>query len=339
MFFECKLKFKYPIRTSGRLIASKTIFFLKWKYKNKIFLSECPYFDGLSIETSELVVKKLNWLCNNFFLTKEEIFYNLNKISSVLFCYEQILYLLNTKNPYIYIPSKFTQNQCGIKINGLIWCNKLHFIKRQIQEKINQGYKCLKFKIGFRWDEELKILEYIRNFFSEKELELRVDANGAFSFEDAQIVLEKLNILKIHSIEQPIKKNNWVYMNKLCTSNLIPIALDEELIGINDYSLKEELLKNIDPQYLVLKPPLIGGITGTLEWIELCKKYNINWWITSSLETNIGLNFLAQFTYIILNSNMYQGLGTGNLFKNNYYSPLFFKQDMLFFSFNHIIKH
>lgn len=339
-FFKFNLKFKYPIKTSRGFLYCKKTFFLQWKSENRSFLSECPYFHGLSVETEDLVVNKLDWLCKHTFLNQEEILYNLKTISSVLFGYEQIIYLLklNRKNPYLYFPSKFTQNQDGIKINGLIWCGQLRFIKKQIQEKIYQGYKCLKLKIGFNWNNELKILQYIRNCFSEKELELRVDANGGFSFEKARIVVEKLNILKVHSIEQPIQVNNWINMNKLCQEKLIPIALDEELLGVYDYSLKEELLQSICPQYLVLKPSLIGGIIGTLEWIKLCKKYNIEWWITSALESNIGLNFLSQFTYII-NSNLYQGLGTGNLFKNNYYSPLFLQKDTLFFSFNNVIKH
>lgn len=337
-FFNFKLKFKYPIQTSREKLYVKKTYFLKWKYQNTTFISECPYFQGLSFESEDLVIKKMNWLCNNLFLDQEEIVDNLKNTSSVLFSYEQIVHLLNSKNPYLYFPSHFTNHTDSIKINGLIWSGKLDFIKQQIQEKINQGYKCLKFKIGYRWYDEIKILQNIRNIFTEKELELRVDANGAFSFEEAKIILEKLNVLKIHSIEQPIKVKNWNYMYQLCRQNLIPIALDEELIGINTYSLKEELLENILPQYLVLKPSLIGGLLGTLEWIQLCKKYNISWWITSSLESNIGLNFIAQFTYN-LHNNFYQGLGTGNLFINNFYSPLYIKNDKLFFSFNHVIEH
>lgn len=329
---------KIPLKTSYGILYKKKTYFLKWKFNNKQFISECPYFQRFSSESENLIYKKLYWICNNFLLPKEEIINNVKHISSVLFCYEQILRLLKTKNPYLYFPSGFTNKNKGITVNGLIWMGKIEFIKKQIQDKIKLGYRCLKLKIGNSWEEEFKILQYIRKFFPLENLEIRVDANGAFKLDKINKILDELYRLQVHSIEQPIKVKNWKQMFKLCQETPIPIALDEELIGISTYSLKEELLNSIRPQYLVLKPSLIGGIYGTSEWIKLCKKYSVSWWITSALESNIGLNFIAQWVYKF-KSPLVQGLGTGELFTNNLHTPLFLKKSQLFFSINNIIKH
>lgn len=337
-FFDYILYFKNPSITSRGILKKKKTYFLKWKFDNNLFLSECPYFQGLSFESENQVIEKLHWLCNNFSPFQKEIINELRSVPSILFGYEQILMLIKTKNPYLYFPSGFTNKKKGIIINGLIWMGSIKFIKQQIKEKLNQGYKCLKFKIGKKWKEEKKILKSLRKSFSEKKLEIRVDANGAFKIEKIQTILDELYELKIHSIEQPIKSGDWDNMYKLCNNTPTPIALDEELIGINNYSLKQELLEKIRPQYLVFKPSLIGGINGTCEWIQLCKKYNISWWITSALESNIGLNFIAQWTYT-LKSNIPHGLGTGSLFSNNFFTPLFINKQKLFFSIDHIIKH
>lgn len=338
-FFKHILHFKHPSGTSRGLLNNKTSYFLKWEINNKKFLSECPYFEGLSSESENQILEKLYWLCNNYFSThKEEIIQELKSVPSVLFAYEQILILLKTQNPYLYFPSKFTQNKKGITINGLIWLGTIKFMKEQIREKIKYGYQCLKLKIGIQWEEELKILQSLRQLCSAEQLEIRVDANGAFNVEEAKRILDELYILKIHSIEQPIKAGNWKGMYELCKQTPIPIALDEELIGINEYSMKKKMLESIRPQYLVFKPSLVGGIYGTSEWIKLCNQYTISWWITSALESNIGLNFIAQWTYT-LKYTLPQGLGTGNLFTNNFKTPLFIKGQKLFFSPNYIIEH
>ena len=249
-----------------------------------------------------------------------------------------MMQLFNTKKQYIYFPSKFTENKKGIKINALIWINTVDSMKKEIQNKINNGFNCIKLKIGFNWEKELKILKSLRFLFPCEKLEIRVDANQAFNFKNIKYILDELFLLKIHSIEQPIKIKNWRLMSELCHNSPIPIALDEELLGIHSYLLKKEILKEIKPKFLVLKPSLIGGIHGTMEWIRLCNKYNINWWITSALESNIGLNFISQWVFL-LNLDSPQGLSTINLFSNNYNSPLFIYRDKLFFSFNNKIKH
>jgi L-alanine-DL-glutamate epimerase-like enolase superfamily enzyme len=196
------------------------------------------------------------------------------------------------------------------------------FMKQQIEEKLAQGFSCIKLKIGaIDFEKELGLLRFIRQNFGAKTIEIRVDANGAFSSNEALYKLNQLSEFKLHSIEQPIQKNNTDMMSELCKTTPIPIALDEELIGVFGIQQKEMLLSKIQPQYIILKPSLVGGFKGTLEWIELAEKHNIGWWITSALESNVGLNAIAQFTYT-LNNKMPQGLGTGGLYTNNFDCPL-----------------
>jgi L-alanine-DL-glutamate epimerase-like enolase superfamily enzyme len=209
------------------------------------------------------------------------------------------------------------------------------YLQEQIEEKLQKGFSCIKLKIGTDWDSEKKILKSLRKKFPKDQIELRVDANGAFSPEKAKTVLEELAELDIHSIEQPIKAGNRNALSELCRSSPTPIALDEELIGIIDYHKKSELLQAIDPQYIILKPSLVGGFSGSDEWIHLAEQQNIGWWITSALESNIGLNAIAQYTYTKKNP-MPQGLGTGSLFNNNFKTPLFLEGENLWFG-NHIL--
>jgi L-alanine-DL-glutamate epimerase-like enolase superfamily enzyme len=195
-------------------------------------------------------------------------------------------------------------------------------MKSQIQEKIAQGFDCIKMKIGaIDFETELELLKYIRSEFSSEDIELRVDANGAFAPEEALGKLKKLSEFQLHSIEQPIKQGQWEEMAKLCQETPLPIALDEELIGVFNVTKKQELLQTIKPQFIILKPSLIGGFKGTEQWIELAEKNKMEWWITSALESNVGLNAIAQFTYT-KNNKMPQGLGTGSLYTNNFESPL-----------------
>ena len=207
-------------------------------------------------------------------------------------------------------------------INGLVWMGEEAFMKQQIEEKLAQGFTCIKLKIGaIDFDKELGLLRFIRQHFDEKTIEIRVDANGAFSSNDALYKLNQLAGYKLHSIEQPIQKNNTDRMAELCKITPLPIALDEELIGVFLPSEKEALLEKIKPQYIILKPSLVGGFRGTLEWISIAEKLKIKWWITSALESNIGLNAIAQFTYTLHNL-LPQGLGTGGLYTNNFDCPL-----------------
>ena len=204
----------------------------------------------------------------------------------------------------------------------MIYLRQIIFMKNQIIEKLESGFSCIKMKIGaIDFDTEIELLKSIRKEFSSNEIELRVDANGAFNPKNALGKLQELSELEIHSIEQPIKQGQVQEMAELCAKTPLPIALDEELIGVFSSEEKKKLLETIKPQYIILKPSLIGGFAGSKEWIKFAEEQNSGWWITSALESNIGLNAIAQFTYT-LQRNLPQGLGTGGLFTNNFESPL-----------------
>ena len=206
------------------------------------------------------------------------------------------------------------------------------YMREQIEEKLQQGFRCIKLKIGaIDFETELSLLRFIRANFSPAEIEIRVDANGAFNADEALGKLNQLSQYQLHSIEQPVRQGQQDNMSGLCKSTPFPIALDEELIGVFGLENKEALLRKINPQYIILKPGLVGGFRGTKEWIDVAEKYNIGWWITSALESNIGLNAIAQWTFL-QNNLMPQGLGTGALYTNNFDSPLEVKNGELVYN-------
>ncbi|MFT4566837.1 MAG: O-succinylbenzoate synthase [Saprospiraceae bacterium] len=225
-------------------------------------------------------------------------------------------------NALNYFDTPFSRGERGIPINGLIWMGEKRYMREQIKQKINEGFRCIKLKIGaIDFDEEISLISSIRNEFSSADMEIRVDANGAFSAADALEKLTILSALDIHSIEQPIRQGQWEEMALLCSLTPLPIALDEELIGIIGGKKKEEMLACIMPQYIILKPSLVGGWKAANEWIDIAESLEIGWWNTSALESNVGLHAIASWTDT-LNSDMPQGLGTGGLFSNNVPSPL-----------------
>ncbi len=208
---------------------------------------------------------------------------------------------------------------------------KVAFMKSQIEEKLNAGYNCIKIKIGaIDFEQEIKLLRGIRERFSTEKITLRVDANGAFSVDGALKKLESLAQLDIHSIEQPIKAGQAAAMMRLCDISPLPIALDEELIGLHGMEAKRKLLETIRPHFIILKPTLLGGIGATREWIGLAEELGIGWWMTSALESNVGLNAIAQFTSTY-QVNLPQGLGTGQLYHNNFPSPLKVEEGMIYY--------
>jgi len=246
----------------------------------------------------------------------------LKEFPSIQFGLEQALLSVDSRDKFDLFPSAFSRGEDSIPINGLIWMGEEDFMLRQIEDKLSQGFRTLKMKIGaIDFETELKILNSIRQRFTPEQVELRVDANGAFTPEEAMKKLELLSKYELHSIEQPIRAGQWSAMSALCAKSPIPIALDEELIGLIDPLIKKDMLSSIRPQYIILKPSLIGGFNGSKEWIAFAEDDNIGWWITSALESNIGLNAIAQFTFL-QNNPMPQGLGTGGLFTNNLASPL-----------------
>jgi o-succinylbenzoate synthase len=281
--------------------------------------------------------EKLQWHCENIQKGSNYLKQELKEFPSIWFGYEQAV--LNLKyGDHRYFPSEFTEGTSPIIINGLIWMGDIGYMEEQIQDKLNNGFHCIKLKIGVDWKSEHEILQKLRAKFSKEKLELRVDANGGFTTDEAKIVLQQLADLHIHSIEQPIKAGSWEEMAELCSFTPTPIALDEELIGIVDFSEKKKLLQAIRPQYIILKPSLVGGFEGSDEWISLAEEQGIQWWITSALESNIGLNAIAQYTYT-KNNKMPQGLGTGGLFTNNFESQLVLNGEELFFkNSNYIIE-
>ena len=316
------LNFKRPSGTSRGVLTEKETWFIILEENGKVGIGECGILRTLSIDDRPDYEEKLQWVCNNIHLGKDKLWESLLEFPSIQFGVEMAFLSLASKSPFELFESEFTNGQKSILINGLVWMGEEAFMKQQIEEKLAQGFTCIKLKIGaIDFEKELGLLRFIRQHFDEKIIEIRVDANGAFSSNDALYKLNQLAGYKLHSIEQPIQKNNTDSMAELCKITPLPIALDEELIGVFLRSEKEALLQKIMPQYIILKPSLVGGFRGTLEWISIAEKHNIQWWITSALESNIGLNAIAQFTYTLQNK-LPQGLGTGGLYNNNFDCPL-----------------
>jgi o-succinylbenzoate synthase len=326
------LNFKQPSGTSRGVLHQKETWFLIIEQDGKKGIGECGLLRGLSCDDRADYEDQLKWVCNNINLDKGTLWDALIEFPSIQFGLEMALLSLESEHPFLLFPSNFTSGTDSIEINGLIWMGTPEFMQQQITEKIAQGFRCVKLKIGaLDFNKEVELLHSIRAKFSPSEIEIRVDANGGF---DEINALDKINQIagyQIHSIEQPIPKNMTDSMSVLCKNTPIPIALDEELIGIFSAEEKEALLLKIKPQFIILKPSFVGGFTGTLEWINLAKKHEIGWWITSALESNIGLNAIAQWTYLQQN-NMPQGLGTGGLYTNNIDAPLEVKDGKLWYN-------
>ncbi|MDY3521721.1 o-succinylbenzoate synthase [Riemerella anatipestifer] len=324
------LNFKTPSGTSRGVLTTKETYFLEITDGINKGLGECGLFRGLSYDDVLDYEEKLNWLCENIHLAPDVLKEHLRHYPSIWIGYEQaMLNLSQDKN--IYFPSDFTEGKDFIKINGLIWMGSVEFMQKQIEDKLSQGFDCIKLKIGVDWISERQIISELRQIYPKNQLEIRVDANGAFTIEEAKTVLQQLADLEIHSIEQPIKAGQLEEVAKLCQNTPTPIALDEELIGVVQVEEKQKLLEKIKPQYIILKPSLVGGFSGTDEWINLAETLGIDWWITSALESNIGLNAIAQYTYT-KQSKMPQGLGTGGLFTNNLETPIILNGDRLGFA-------
>jgi o-succinylbenzoate synthase len=316
------LNFKRPSGTSRGVLTTKETWFIIIHSDNRKGIGECGTLRSLSIDDRPDYEEKLKWTCENIALGQEKLWEELIEFPSIQFGVEMAFRSLEAANPYELFPSEFTKGNDAIPINGLIWMGEKPYMKSQIEEKIASGFNCIKLKIGaIDFESELDLLKYIRREFSSEEIELRVDANGAFAPSEALEKLKKLSDFELHSIEQPVKQGQVEEMADLCSKTPLPIALDEELIGVFDVTKKEKLLQTIQPQYVIFKPSLIGGYRGTQQWMDLAEKEEIGWWITSALESNVGLNAISQWTYTI-EPDMPQGLGTGGLYTNNFNSPL-----------------
>ena len=328
------LNFKNPSGTSRGVLTQKETWFLVIEKDGKKGVGECGILRGLSCDDRPDYEEKLQWVCHNIQLGEEALWQALIAFPSLQFGVEMAFQSLANETPFLLFPSDFTLGKKSISINGLIWMGDEGFMRQQIEEKLAQGFRCIKLKIGaIDFARELELLQYIRQNFTAEQIEIRVDANGAFNKIDALYKLDELSGYELHSIEQPIAKNNTDSMAELCKRSKIDIALDEELIGVFSSAEKEALLFKIKPQYIILKPSFVGGFRGTNEWISIAEKLRIKWWITSALESNIGLNAIAQFTFLKQNL-MPQGLGTGGLFTNNFDCPLVVRNGQLSYDQN-----
>lgn len=330
--YPYELKFKNPAGTSRGVYLFRKVWYVVIRSLNnpsRFGIGECAPLLDLSCDNLPDYEDVLKQFCKQ---TEQEGVLNpelLREYPSMLFGLETAMRQYEVNNAYQLYDTDFSSGNEGIRINGLIWMGDKKKMYDQIVDKLNAGFKCIKLKIGaIDFDSEMDLLRYIRSHFSANEIELRVDANGAFALTDAMDKLNRLSDFEIHSIEQPVRAGQWEEMAQLCRSTPVPIALDEELIGVNDPSQKQVLLDVICPQYIILKPSLHGGITGASEWIAEAEQRNIPWWITSALESNIGLNAIAQWTSTF-NNSLPQGLGTGMLYTNNIPMNLEIRQDRL----------
>jgi len=339
------LKFRFEAGTSRGSFTEKETWFIKvWEKGNPdcIGWGEASPLKGLSIDYSTNYEIELRALLNTLstldFPEETEGLLHFIAVNtttekpSVRFGLETALLDLLNGGKRIIFDTPFVQGLTRISINGLIWMGEKAFMQKQIDEKLKAGFNTIKLKIGaIDFDTELGLLESIREQYSANDITLRVDANGAFTETDVMGKMEQLAALEIHSIEQPIKSGQYELMKTLCAESPLDIALDEELIGVNTKEEKKALLERIQPQYIILKPALLGGILSCQEWIEIAESLNIGWWMTSMLEANIGLNAIVQFT-AQYNLTLPQGLGTGQLYHNNIDSPLEIRKGELLYN-------
>lgn len=323
------LHFKEPGGTSRGVMTEKPTFLLKVYDESdpsRYGLGEAAVFPGLSPEADGMYVWKLTELLANVAIGKAT---DLSRHSSIQFGFEQALLDFSNGCRGIYYPSSFTEGKSEIEINGLVWMGDYDKMMERLASKIADGFRCVKLKIGsIDWKSEVSMIEHIRAKYSPEQLMVRVDANGAFTMDEALPRLKRLADLGVHSIEQPLKAGNPDLMAFLCKVSPLPIALDEELIGKYSAEEKREVLDIIHPAYIILKPALCGGFSGGEEWISMASERGIGWWVTSALESNVGLNAIAQWTAYI-GADGPQGLGTGGVFTDNFVTPVSLHGDHL----------
>ena len=328
---ERTLHFKQPAGTSRGVYTERKIWLVYLSDGQREGVGECAPLPDLSCDVSPDYRKKQEQFCADFCHWAES--QGESSVESLGDCplsdslrsYPSMLFGLETAYLSLLHGDKlfdtaFSRGEVGIPINGLVWMGNYEEMLQRMEDKLAQGFRCVKLKIGaIGFEQELDLVKRIRDRFSFHEVELRLDANGAFPFEEALYKLELLSQYQIHSIEQPIKAGQWAYMAELCRESPLPIALDEELIGVNDAEMKSHMLNVIKPRYIILKPSLHGGMLGCREWIAAAKAHGVGTWITSALESNIGLNAIAQFASAVYGDDirMPQGLGTGQLFTDN----------------------
>ena len=327
-FKKHTLHFRQPSGTSRGVYTTREVWYILLSDGSITGVGECAPLPNLSIECPKEMSAKLLQVCEQigYFIQFPE---ELKNWPSIRFGLETALLDVRNGGQQILFPSAFTRGEQGIPINGLIWMGSPEFMKQQIRTMLDAGFRCIKMKIGaIDFETEFSLLKEIRKEFSSREITLRVDANGAYSYQMALENLKRLSDLQIHSVEQPIETGRWEEMALLCEKSPVPIALDEELIGVFNPIETAQITEQIHPAYFILKPSLHGGFAGCEKWIDLANQHGIGWWVTSALESNIGLNAIAQWTFE-QNVTTEQGLGTGQLFTNNIDSPLEIEADRL----------
>ena len=339
-----KLDFKFRAETSRGVLMSKDTFFIKLsdEHNPDIYgLGECGPLPGLSPDLRGDIESVFDH-CKASCLGLEELgsqqLKNLipGNYPGVLFGLETALMDLANGGQKIIFNNQFVNGNLSIPINGLVWMGDKEVMLERINEKIQEGYQCIKIKIGaINFEDELDLIRHIRSSFSKDQITIRLDANGAFPAREAIKFLDRLEKFDIHSIEQPIPSGDWKAMHETCKFTPVPVALDEELIGLHDTQYKMNLLDEINPQFIILKPTLVGGLRESEEWIQLASQRAVGWWITSALESNIGLNAIAQFT-ANQKLDLPQGLGTGQLYLNNIPSPLKIENSKLIYDASQI---
>ncbi len=328
---ESRLQFKQPAGTSRGVYTTRDVCYIDATDESGfIGVGECAPLPDLSCDAVPNYPELVRSICKDVEAAQTVDYERLRNYPSVLFGIETALLHLKHRTT-AFFDTPFSRGEQGIRINGLIWMGTYDEMFARINEKLKAGFKCVKLKIGaIDFERELALIAYIRQHFSADVLELRVDANGAFLLDDVEQKLAQLAKYQIHSIEQPIKAGQWQAMGNLCRNTPIPIALDEELIGVNAIERKTALLDTIRPQYIILKPSLHGAMRGSDEWISMAEARGIGWWATSALESNVGLNAIAQWV-ATHNITLPQGLGTGLLFTTNVPMPLKIVGDKLYY--------
>ncbi len=324
-----QLHFCQPVLTSRGAMKVKNGYYLMVTDGKKTGIGEGSFIEGLSIDDVATYETALQGLCRAIETDQAILFPDFNRYPSLLFAYQCAMLDFKNRGNKLFFESEFTRGKAAIPINGLVWMGNKDFMLQQIAQKLSDGFSCIKIKVGaIDFEEEVSLLAYLREQYPKEKIEIRLDANGAFTRKDVFGKLETLAQFHIHSIEQPVKPGQVSLMKEICASSLIPIAFDEELIGINHPEAGLELLETVRPQYLILKPSLLGGLQRCDQWILQAEQNDIGWWATSALESNIGLNAIAQWVFT-KNIAMVQGLGTGGLYTNNIDSPLTIEQGCL----------
>jgi o-succinylbenzoate synthase len=331
------LQFKTPVLTSRGSMQYKNGYYIAIEDKGNKGVGECSYIEGLSIDRLDSFEQKLRETCAEIWQVADEYYENGELPAGLMRDYPALAFgleaalldLSNGGRHEIIAGSAFLAGKKGIPVNGLVWMGSDAFMQQQIEQKLAEGFRCIKIKVGaIGFSEECRLIEGIRKRYAPAQIEIRLDANGGFNENNVRERLHTLSQFAIHSIEQPVKPQQYLLMHRLCAENIIPIALDEELIGTWQHDIQHKLLETIRPQYIILKPSLLGGLAACDTWIKAAGKLHTGWWATSALESNVGLNAIAQWV-AAKDTAMVQGLGTGSLYQNNISSPLYIQSGHL----------